>query len=183
MTTDDKERQPDPEPSPELALGTLLLGMPGVTIGTAESCTGGNIAARITSVAGSSSYYQGGIVSYANTIKAGILGVPASILANPGAVSAECADAMASGARNVLGVDWAVSTTGIAGPGGGTERKPIGLVYIATAGPDRVHVSEHHFAGGRQEVIQQATGEALLRLLLALQSISGIGIRAANPAR
>ncbi len=176
MTTDDIERQKNSPVPVELALSSILLGLCGLTIGTAESCTGGNIAARITSVAGSSSYFQGGIVSYANSIKASILGVPESILENPGAVSAECAEAMASGARIALGVDWAVSTTGIAGPTGGTNRKPVGLVYIGIAGPDTATVSEHQFAGGRHEVIQQATGEALDRLLHALQRVAALDI-------
>jgi PncC family amidohydrolase len=95
--------------------------------------------------AGSSAYVLGGIVAYANEAKAALLGVPAEVLESRGAVSAECARAMAVGARRAFGSDWAVATTGIAGPGGATARKPVGLVYIATVGEGFDRVEEHRF--------------------------------------
>src|SRR4029079_11423879 len=114
---------------------------------TAESCTGGMVAQRITSIAGSSDYFLGGIVSYSNAAKQDLLGVPASVLQSVGAVSEECARAMADGARRAFHAKLAVSTTGIAGPGGASERKPVGLVYLAVAGPDGTSCEEHHFGG------------------------------------
>ena len=124
------------------------------------------MAGRITAVAGSSAYFLGGVVAYANSAKCDLLGVSADTLASRGAVSAECARAMAEGARRVFGADLAVATTGIAGPGGGTARKPVGLVFLAAAGPGGVTVAEHHFPGDRAAVTAAAT-EAALRLLLA----------------
>ncbi|HWK79882.1 MAG TPA: nicotinamide-nucleotide amidohydrolase family protein, partial [Thermomicrobiales bacterium] len=120
-----------PLPNPEARLFTLLGEQTAITLGTAESCTGGNVAHHITRIAGSSAYFLGGIVSYANAVKHGVLGVPEAVLRNPGAVSEPCARAMAEGARQVLGTTLAVATTGIAGPGGATAFKPVGLVYIA----------------------------------------------------
>jgi PncC family amidohydrolase len=132
-----------------------------VTVATAESCTGGNIAHQITLIPGSSDYFLGGIVSYANDVKHNILGVPLDVLENPGAVSESCARAMAEGARTALAASLAVATTGIAGPGGGTDRKPVGLVYIALADPSETLVEEHIFSGTRQEIIDAATRRAL----------------------
>lgn len=137
---------------------------------TAESCTGGNVAAALTSVAGSSDYVQGGIVSYSNEAKASLLGVSRETLATRGAVSAKkCAREMAAGARRVFGTDLAVATTGIAGPGGATARKPVGLVYIAVAGPDDVAATRHHFPGDRAAVTQAATHQALTLLLASIE--------------
>jgi len=107
----------------------------GLTLGTAESCTGGLVAARLTSVPGSSDVFHGGVVAYDNDVKEALLGVPADLLAAHGAVSSEVAGAMAHGARKQLGVDVAVSVTGVAGPGGGTPEKPVGLVFFHVAGP------------------------------------------------
>jgi PncC family amidohydrolase len=132
-----------------------------VTVATAESCTGGNIAHQITLIPGSSDYFLGGIVSYANDVKHNILGVSLDILENPGAVSEPCARAMAEGARTALGASLAVATTGIAGPGGGTDRKPVGLVYIALADPSETLVEEHIFSGTREGIIDAATRRAL----------------------
>lgn len=145
-------------------LFALLGDQPGdaITVGTAESCTGGNVAHSITRVAGSSAYFLGGIVSYANSVKHGVLGVSEAVLENPGAVSDPCARAMAEGARRVLGTSISVATTGIAGPGGATPFKPVGLVYIAIAAeglPTRVE--EHHFCGDRASVIAASTTRAL----------------------
>jgi len=132
-----------------------------LTVATAESCTGGEISHRIVEIAGSSVYFLGGVVAYANSAKANLLGVPQAILDNPGAVSDACARAMAEGARRAFGADLAVATTGIAGPGGGTTRKPVGLVYIAVSGPLGTIVTEHHFPGDRHAIIAAATNSAL----------------------
>ena len=132
-----------------------------VTVAAAESLTGGNVSARITAISGSSAYFLGGIVAYSNAAKASLLGVSEETLATRGAVSAECAREMAEGARRAFGADVAVATTGIAGPGGATERKPVGLVYIALAGPDGVTTEEFHFPGGRAVVDGRLDGGAL----------------------
>ena len=132
----------DTELSSEVRLNRLLAApagnQPRLMLATAESCTGGSVAARITALAGASDYFAGGIVAYANEAKAHLLGVSQETLATRGAVSAECAREMAEGARRAFGTDFAVATTGIAGPGGATARKPVGLVYIALAGPEGV---------------------------------------------
>jgi PncC family amidohydrolase len=140
----------------------------GWTVATAESCTGGNVAHQITSVPGSSGYFQGAVVSYSNDVKERVLGVPADVLANPGAVSEPCARAMAEGVRRLMGVDAAVSTTGIAGPDGGTARKPVGLVYLAVATAEGTAAVEHVFPGDRAAVIEAATRRALELLLDAM---------------
>jgi PncC family amidohydrolase len=108
----------------------------GLTLATAESCTGGLIGHRITNVAGSSAYYLGGVIAYDNRIKAGLLGVSEADLASYGAVSEPVARQMAEGVRTRFGADYAVAVTGIAGPGGGSEDKPVGLVYVAVARVD-----------------------------------------------
>lgn len=136
-------------------------GSAGITVAVAESCTGGEVSHRITAIAGSSVYFLGSIVSYSNSAKANLLGVPADILENPGAVSEPCARAMAEGARRAFGTDVAIATTGIAGPGGGTARKPVGLVYISASGPTGTIVTEHHFPGDRHGVIAAAATAAL----------------------
>ncbi|HOE95915.1 MAG TPA: competence/damage-inducible protein A [Candidatus Sumerlaeota bacterium] len=132
------------------------------TLTTAESCTGGRLAGRITDVAGSSEYFREGFITYANEAKMARMGVMPDLLARFGAVSAEVAEAMATGAREVAGTDWAVSITGIAGPGGGSPDKPVGLVYLGLAGPDGiVHSRRHHFLGDRADVRHQAVVAAL----------------------
>jgi nicotinamide-nucleotide amidase len=150
--------------SPEQLLNDLLMNRPDVSLSTAESCTGGGVAHRITRIAGSSTYFLGGIVSYSNDAKHRLLGVPEAVLANPGAVSEPCARLMAEGSRTAFGSAIAVSTTGIAGPGGGSERKPVGLVYIAVAGPLGTECEEHRFAGSRAEVIESAIRAAMSQL-------------------
>lgn len=110
-----------------------LLGEKKQTVATAESCTGGSLAARITNVPGASEVFLAGYVTYANQAKERTLGLPAGLLATHGAVSEPVAAAMAEGARRVSGARYALSTTGIAGPGGGTESKPAGMVYLALA--------------------------------------------------
>jgi nicotinamide-nucleotide amidase len=116
-----------------------------VTFGTAESCTGGLISAFVTDIAGASAVFYGGIVSYDNSIKEKFLGVRAETLKAKGAVSPETALEMSAGALRALGVDLAVSVTGIAGPGGGTDKKPVGLVYISVASQRGSAVTENHF--------------------------------------
>lgn len=150
--------------SPERRLRELLADGRR-TIAAAESCSGGLVAHRITRVAGSSAYFLGSIVAYANAAKHALLGVPEAILANPGAVSADCARAMAEGARRAFGADLAVATTGIAGPGGATPRKPIGLVFLALATETETSVEEHRFTGNRDAIVV-AAAEAALRLLV-----------------
>jgi nicotinamide-nucleotide amidase len=155
----------DRDASPEVRLNRLLGDSPRLTIAAAESCSGGEVAHRITSVAGSSHYFLGSIVAYSNEAKMGLLGVPREIIETRGSVSAACARAMAEGARRVFGADVAVATTGIAGPGGATARKPVGLVYTALAGIDGVSCQEHHFTGDRKAVVD-AAADAALRLLV-----------------
>lgn len=150
--------------SPETDLAALLRRR-GETLATAESCTGGLIAHRITNVSGASAFFLGGVVVYDNRFKVELLGVPASLLAEHGAVSESVALAMAQGAREGLGVDWAVAVTGIAGPEGGTLEKPVGLVYIATAGRAGVRVTRNQFSGRRLEIKEQTASRALHQLL------------------
>lgn len=137
----------------------------GLTLGFAESCTGGLAAAAIVAVPGASEVFLGSVVSYANAVKRELLGVPQTVLESAGAVSAPCALQMARGAREALGCDLAVSVTGIAGPGGGSEKKPVGTVYIAVAsacGARGVRLSLGA-AGDRQQIRLFAV-EAMLRL-------------------
>jgi nicotinamide-nucleotide amidase len=133
----------------------------GWTLGTAESCTGGLVAARLTGIPGSSDVFRGGVVAYANEVKEGELGVPAELLAEHGAVSPEVAAAMARGARARLGVDVAVSVTGIAGPDGGTEEKPVGLVYLHAEGPNGGVGREFSFPGDRVSIRARSVVGAL----------------------
>jgi nicotinamide-nucleotide amidase len=141
----------------------------GLTLAAAESCTGGLVAARLTSVPGASEVFLGGVVAYANEVKKAELGVPEGVLERHGAVSAEAAAAMASGARERLGVDVAVAVTGVAGPGGGTVEKPVGLVYLHVEGPDGSLARELDLPGERGAIRARATVAALhlLRTLLA----------------
>ena len=142
----------------------------GLTLAVAESCTGGLLASLITDVPGSSDYFVGGVVAYSNTVKEEVLGVPRDVLRTAGAVSPECARAMAEGARKLLGTDLALATTGIAGPTGGTSQKPVGLVYVALAHPDGTEVREHRFVGSRRGNKHSAAHGALELLLEFLRS-------------
>jgi nicotinamide-nucleotide amidase len=146
----------------------VLLQGAGLTVGAAESCTGGLVAARLTSVPGASDVFRGGIVAYDNAVKVAQLGVSDETLAAHGAVSPETAAAMAAGARASLGADVAVSDTGIAGPGGGTPEKPVGLVYLHAQGPEGGEALELRLHGGREQIRRRATVAALhlLRRLL-----------------
>jgi nicotinamide-nucleotide amidase len=140
-----------------------------LTLGTAESCTGGLVAARLTSVPGSSDVFRGGVVAYANEVKAAELGVARELLDEFGAVSAEVAQAMALGARERLGVEVAVSVTGVAGPDGGTEEKPVGLVYLHAVGPEGELGAEFSLPGDREAIRRRSAVSALhlvRRLLL-----------------
>ena len=132
-----------------------------LTFGTAESCTGGLIAANITDVAGASAAFFGGVVSYDNSVKHSILGVRNETLERFGAVSKETAEEMAKGALRALCVDLSVAVTGIAGPGGGTPTKPVGLVYISVSSQNGVTVTENHFSGDREAVRLQTVEKAL----------------------
>ena len=133
----------------------------GLTLATAESCTGGLVAARLTSVPGSSDVFLGGVVAYANEAKADQLGVPAATLERHGAVSAETAGAMAAGARERLHADVAIAVTGVAGPGGGTAEKPVGRVHVRAEGPARGEDLELTIPGDRETVRNRATVTAL----------------------
>ena len=145
-----------------------LAGARGLRLGTAESCTGGMVAARLTGVPGSSKSFVGGVVAYADDVKRGELGVPDELLAEHGAVSAEVAAAMADGARGRLGVDVAVAVTGIAGPDGGTPAKPVGRVHLHAAGPDGSLARMLDLPGEREQIRVRAAVTALhlLRALL-----------------
>ena len=131
------------------------------TIGTAESCTGGLVGATLTAIPGSSDVVAGGIISYSNEVKSARLDVPDEVLKTYGAVSEECACAMARGARNELGVDLAVSITGIAGPGGAVPGKPVGTVWIGVSDAQGTEARLFSFAGDRQEIRMQAVQQAL----------------------
>lgn len=144
-----------------------LLQAKGWTLATAESCTGGLIGHAITNVAGSSSYFLGGIIAYANEAKCRLLGVPQALLTAYGAVSREVALAMAQGARQALGADVAVSATGIAGPSGGSIEKPVGTVYIAVSTP-LGEACEHHLWPLDRLGNKLLSAEAGLRLLVSL---------------
>ena len=137
------------------------------TIATAESCTAGLVAARLTDIAGSSDVVLGGIVAYANDVKHALLGVPGALLERHGAVSAECAEAMARGALAATGATLAISTTGIAGPGGGSADKPVGLVYLHCAAPWGELARRVVFPGDRAAV-RDGASTAALHLALSL---------------
>jgi PncC family amidohydrolase len=136
----------------------------GETLAIAESLTGGLVASRITDVPGSSRYFIEAMVTYSDESKMERLGVREETLIAHGAVSEEVACEMAEGARVVLGADWGISTTGIAGPTGDTEEKPLGLVYVAVSGPTGTRVVRHIFAGDRLAV-KASSAEAVIKLL------------------
>jgi len=144
-----------------------LLRERGLSLATAESCTGGLVAGRLTDVPGSSDVFRGAIVAYDDELKQRLLAVDASVLAEYGAVSAEAAAAMAHGARRRLGVDVAVSVTGIAGPGGGSEEKPVGLVFVHASGPMGDRDLRFSFPGDR-ETIRSRSAVAALHLVRRL---------------
>lgn len=132
------------------------------TVATAESCTGGNIAALITAVSGSSGYFKGGIVAYSNEVKINLLQVSQETLRLQGAVSEETVKEMVRGAVETLGTDYAIATSGIAGPGGGTPEKPVGTVWIAVGGKNKILTKKQEFDRGREQNVLRATNNALL---------------------
>ena len=144
-----------------------ILKSAGMTCATAESCTGGGIGAALTSVAGSSEVFLGGVISYANSVKENVLGVPAATLAERGAVSSETAAAMAAGARRLTGADLAVAVTGVAGPGGGSPEKPVGTVWFGLATAEGVRTEKKLFTGDRDAVRAQTVTHALGILTVA----------------
>jgi nicotinamide-nucleotide amidase len=156
----------------EFDIGRLCLESKS-TISLAESCTGGMISSRITDVPGSSHYFMGGIVVYSNNAKIAFLHIPSEELEKYGAVSAQTARYMADGVRDAFKSSMGLSVTGIAGPAGGTDEKPVGLVYIGIAEPGRTETHELHFKGDRTEVREQTTRKALSLLKEALERNTG----------
>ena len=138
-----------------------MLSESGKTVSAAESCTGGLISSLLTSVPGSSEYYLGSVTSYANSVKNGVLGVSEEIIARYGAVSEECVRAMAEGVRRITGSDFSVATSGIAGPGGGSESKPVGLVWIAVSSDNGTESFRMTFKGDRKRNIDGFAAHAL----------------------
>ncbi len=139
-----------------------LLKQHHLSLATAESCTGGKIAAAITDMPGSSAYFGYGLVTYSNQAKIALLQVPAIIIEQFGAVSSQTAEAMARGIKNLAQADLALAVTGIAGPDGATAQKPLGLVYIAALFADKLIVEEHVFSGNRQQVRNATVEQALI---------------------
>jgi PncC family amidohydrolase len=151
---------------PELAARLQVLAVAqGVTVAAAESCTGGLVGHGITANAGSSTFFVGGVVSYADAVKVKVLDVPAEAIERHGAVSAQVAVARAPGVRTHLGADYGVAVTGVAGPNGGTDAKPVGLTYVAVAGPQGDEVRRHAWDGDRA-ANKDASARAALRLLI-----------------
>lgn len=157
----------------ERSIAEIVLGhcrAQGLTLATAESCTGGMVAARLTAFPGASDVFRGSIVAYANDVKQTSLGVPQTVLEEHGAVSAEAAAAMAKGVREHLGVDVGVAVTGVAGPGGGTEDKPVGLVYAHAVGPDVEKAVRTELPGDRDMIRGRATAASLHLVRRLLES-------------
>jgi len=142
----------------------------GETLAVAESCTGGGLGAALAAVPGASDVFLGGVIAYANSVKQGLLGVPSALLEVHGAVSDPVAQAMAEGVRRATGADWALAITGVAGPGGGSAEKPVGLVHLAVAGPAGCSSEGVRFSPsrGRDWIQTLSAGEALNRLRLQL---------------
>ena len=140
------------------------------SLATAESCTAGNIAAILTAIPGSSKFYKGGIVAYSNEAKQNLLGVSAETLEQFGAVSEETVVEMVKGSIEVLGADFAMATSGIAGPGGGTHEKPVGTIWIAAGSKDKIITEKLTEDEGREKNIQSATKNVLQLLLEACQN-------------
>ena len=162
----------DALPEGEFALAPYLvklLAEKNLTLGTAESCTGGMVAAAIVDVPGASQVFRGGVVAYDNAVKHEVLHVPAETLERFGAVSAETAEAMARGAAAVLEADCVIATTGIAGPSGGTPEKPVGLVYVGVFCRGECAVEEFHFRGERAAVRSRTVAKGLLKLVRMLK--------------
>lgn len=153
----------------EACIGRMLSAH-GKTVSAAESCTGGVISSLFTSVPGSSEYYLGSVTSYANTVKTGILGVPADIISEHGAVSSECVAKMAEGVRAITGSDFSVATSGIAGPGGGSDSKPVGTVWIGVSSQMGTQTFRMQFRGDRKRNIERFAASALNILRLKIKN-------------
>ncbi len=151
----------------ESCIGRILAAS-GKSLSVAESCTGGLISSMITSVAGSSAYYLGSVTSYANSVKNKMLGVPEEVIEKYGAVSSECVSAMAEGVRKLCGSDYSVATSGIAGPGGGTDTKPVGLVWIGVSSEKGTETFSLRFKNDRKRNIERFASSALNYLRLKL---------------
>lgn len=149
-----------------------MLRCSGKTLCAAESCTGGMISSLITSVSGSSQYYLGSVTSYAVAVKEKVLGVPASVIEEEGVVSAACAAAMARGVRNLMGADYAVATTGVAGPGGGSEENPVGTVWVAVCSESTTITKKFQYKNDRERNMQRFAASALdlLRQLICREN-------------
>ena len=148
-----------------------LLKRKGMTFASAESCTGGNIAHLITLIPGSSEVFRGGAVTYATPTKTKVLGVPKKVIESDGVVSRKVVESMASGTRELMEADFGVATTGVAGPGGGSEATPVGTVWIGVASQHGTLSKCCHFGKGRRHVIKQATLEAYELLYEAIQTL------------
>lgn len=157
----------DHEDTLEGCIGRMLAES-GKTLSVAESCTGGLISSLITSVPGSSGYYLGSVTSYANEVKTNVLGVPEEIITEYGAVSSECVAQMAEGVRRLTGSDYSVATSGIAGPGGGTDSKPTGLVWIGVSSPEGTETFSFRFRHDRKRNIERFAASALNILRMKL---------------
>jgi PncC family amidohydrolase len=153
----------------EQRLLDLLLAA-GKTVTTAESCTGGLVAKRLTDTPGSSAVYPGGFVTYCDAVKTALVGVPADLLEREGAVSAPVARAMAQGARNALHTNYALATTGLAGPDGDGSGKPVGLIYVALADGEETQVRELHLGTDREKNREEAAQVALEMLYARLEN-------------
>ena len=155
--------------SPAEVLGQLLKERE-LTVSFAESCTGGNLAHRITQIPGSSAYFLGSVVSYANNVKAEVLGVSREDIGRHGAVSRQVVEQMSAGVARIMRSDCSIATSGIAGPDGGTKNKPVGTVWMAARLNDRLATECVHFQGDRKSVIEQATNHSLVMLINLLRT-------------
>lgn len=159
----------DKDDTLESAIGEILKAS-GKTLSTAESCTGGMISSLITSVPGSSEYFLGSVTSYANRVKENVLGVPSKIIEEYGAVSSECVSAMAEGVRRLTGSDYSVATSGIAGPGGGSDQKPVGTVWIGVSSHMGTETFSLRFNSDRKRNIERFSSSALHILLKRIKN-------------
>jgi nicotinamide-nucleotide amidase len=149
----------------------MLLVRTGMTLAVAESCTGGMLGGWLTAVPGSSAYFLGGVISYADAVKVSLLGVPVEVIREKGAVSAESALGMARGVRRLVGSDLGVSVTGVAGPGGGSDAKPVGTTYVALAGPPYERVEHRVWHGDRATNRKESARLALQMMVDYLEGI------------
>lgn len=149
----------------------ILLESRGMTLSVAESCTGGMLGSILTSVAGASEWFLGGVTAYSNSLKVSLLKVPGELLLRHGSVSRAAAEAMACGMNHVSGSDLALSVTGIAGPGGGSDSKPVGTVFMAMCNGQRVKVWNEIFEGDRESVRKQASAYILRKLIAYLEEV------------